>query len=1395
MTQATIGFVFDGSGVVAAEQGLQRVVSAADRVDQSTSRAEGSTGALARSLTATGSAGNATRVVLEQLDKVERQLGLTAGTTGAALDRQAAMLGSYANSAKAAQMAGLNMSRQFADIGVTLAAGAPAYLVLLQQLPQVADGMEMARTQGVGFGAMLRETFGIFGRFLPLLAGFAAAAGAIAAPFAIAAERINAANGSILDDLDLTEEQLQRVGNTSVTMGDVMTGVWRSTARELNQAFGPAFDQFSDIVGDAYVWVIERTVEWARGMVSTAAGVAIGIAFGFRALPRAIAEVMIDVANFARPGLQMLVDVSVEAFNRIRAGMNIIRGLRGEAPIPEISAPELARQVNQFRGAGAELRDAWTEGLGLGRRAGELATDAFGRRLVEDILGARDDRVRRLAGEAGADVGRDYAEGIERGTRERAERIRAVQGARPLETTTLVGPELIDELARFREELLRVEEIGRNAGYRIADAFGGVGQALDGVLQSMSTFSRSMVEIAMAERDQQISAGQAIRARGILQVQTIGDVAAASKAAFEQDSAAYQALATLERGYRAVQFALSVQAMVQDAREAAASIINAKAKMAADSSAGAAKIFSQVGIWGFAAVGAMLALLGSLGGGGSSGSVTLPTSNTGTGTVLGAPDEASQSIANSLQRAEEYQNRDLAFSSQQVAALRSIQAGIADLTTAIAREVGVGGALNTGGLNLGTSTSQGFLGIGNTTRTRTLADQGLILNGGTVADLMGGVGGQFFQTVENSKTRSGFLGIGGGTTTWLEETTSAINADLSRQLGLVVGRLRDGILTAASILGVTGAEATLDAFRIELGRVSFEGLSTAEINERLSAIFSAAGDQMAQAILPDLTRFQQAGEGLMETLQRLATEYQVIDQTLASLGMTFAAVGLASVEARSRLIELSGGLEQFTEQASFFAAEFLTESQRLAPVQAAVNAELTRLGIATDITREQFAALVMGLDVSTQSGAAMYAALMNLAPALDVVLDASEDLARSAAEAAARIMEQGRSLSIGLANAVGNSALALQMQREDTLAGLDPSLRGLQRVVWEAEDMAKRQTEAQNAVNAASQALTQTYEREANVLRSTADRFRGFSRSLGDFRRSLEGADSASGGYAAARSEFERVSALARLGNEDALGQLQGVSEAYLRESQGYHATSLDYLRDLGAVRQALQQAEDVAGRTATNAERQLEEITRMAGGVDQVGSAVQSVAEAINRLADAQSALSQVNAPAGREWGRNPMVNQLLALGTGYSGDFGSGGFQAFIEQQDEATKQLARTILRATGQDFRISNFATGAVFTSPETFSMGASGIGRMAEAGPEAIMPLTWGPDGLGVRATANDNAEMVAELRQMNERLAKLESAAVSTAVHTARTAAYTGRTADDLDQVVNGGTPIRTEAA
>jgi hypothetical protein len=66
---------------------------------------------------------------------------------------------------------------------------------------------------------------------------------------------------------------------------------------------------------------------------------------------------------------------------------------------------------------------------------------------------------------------------------------------------------------------------------------------------------------------------------------------------------------------------------------------------------------------------------------------------------------------------------------------------------------------------------------------------------------------------------------------------------------------------------------------------------------------------------------------------------------------------------------------------------------------------------------------------------------------------------------------------------------------------------------------------------------------------------------------------------------------------------------------------------------------------------------------------------------------------PPARDWGldTNLLANQRLADATGYAGDFGSGGFQDWIVNQPDRTKEIAREILNQSGEPYRV-HFASG-------------------------------------------------------------------------------------------------------
>ncbi|HTK34545.1 MAG TPA: hypothetical protein VL358_04555 [Caulobacteraceae bacterium] len=657
----------------------------------------------------------------------------------------------------------------------------------------------------------------------------------------------------------------------------------------------------------------------------------------------------------------------------------------------------------------------------------------------------------------------------------------------------------------------------------------------------------------------------------------------------------------------------------------------------------------------------------------------------GVGTVLAGLGQQSASIANSLAAAEKYQNTDLEFSSQQVQSLKSISQNIGALTAALGRQISVSGdAFDTAKLGLGTTTS-GSSGLmllsalfGSKTTTTTLVDQGIDLSAGSLkAYIDKAVAANFYQDTQSVTQKSSFFGFVKSTTTRNNETTSPVGDDVATAISKVVASLRDGVLQAATTLGVDGAQQALDAFTVDIGRISLDGLSASQITDQLNAVFSKLGDELAADGVPGLTAFEQAGEGALETLERLATEYTAVDTSLASIGLTFRTTGFASVAARDQLVQLAGGLDAFTSEAAYFQQNFLTTAQQLAPMQAAVAAAMAALGESGVTTKAQFVALVDSLDVSTEAGAELYAKLMQIAPAFGKVADAAADQANKQAQ-----------LQIALMQAQGDASGALALQRKLELAATDDALKGLQQSVYDAQD-------ATDKVSAARDALTASADAMKASLQGTVDQFQGFADSLTAFGKTLSvQTDNVGANYRQLSEAFDVLAAKARLGDTAALGGLQDAGQALLDVSKTSAHNSLEQARDVAKVKAAVEAAADTATRQVSIAQQQLDGVNATVEALGLVNNSVLELGQALSGYASALLAQKSAGGIGGvsSELGANPEVNAVLASVTGYTGAFGTGGFQSFITAADPATQTKAEAVLNAFGQSNRIVGFATG-------------------------------------------------------------------------------------------------------
>lgn len=1230
--RATAGMVAVGSGAAqissfgnVATRELQSVARATNAAERS---AEGMVRQLNRQIETFGKSATEIRQMRAEMRAVEAEnRGLTEvaarlRAASAEMDRlEMSAVGMGAGVGKSRGSL-TQLSFQLNDVATMAMAGAPPMQIFATQIGQIVHVAQMAEG---GMRGLAGEIAGaaraalLFTVSNPLL--LALTVGALGAAAAMKSLHEAANEGTDMRayaaSLGLSEKELRKLNDLTVTFGDTAKAVFQVTGRAIWNGVGDVVNAVWSLMGDWITWIGQGVKAGVNFLVGGFIGAFNAISATWRQFPAALGDAFYSGVNAAIGAINALVQKAVGALNAFIAVANAALGKFG-FEIPQLSAPQIGQIENEYAGAFAKAGNAaraeFDKAMGVDylgdlgsaiidqarqnardriraqaeakgflepdkagrgkapqlsdaekayRKAAEAARDYAAAQLDEAAKVGMSAKALRLYADAAA-IAKAPTDALKQAIREAAavrEAAYSRQAASDFDKNVLqplrdelalhglVGEALaaaklqremkpfvakqmeegagiveaierwreyarlkgeiaakdsaaereVERIRQMREEIDRLVESSRDAGDAMAQAFGGVGDAIADVLDVFTVYAARRKEL-----DADVLAGTKTQAQADaenkrLQLQSMGALAGSAKQFFKEGSAGYQAMAAAEKAFALVQLA----------------------NTAVNVAAGASKMFAALGPFAFPAVAAMVAVMAGLGfGGGRGGSGYAPPSAedmqaaAGTGSVLGDPRAASNSIANALDIMASNSNRELEFSNQMLRALKAIESGIGNLAGTIARQITVSGSMfDTSGLNIGQSGSGGFLGLFSSSTTRSLYDAGIDIATRSVGDILArGISGSSYQIVQQIKKSSGFLGIGGGTKTTYQTTTGALDADITGAIVDVIASLRAGLVQGADLIGLAGAQAVLDSFQVNIGRVSFAGMTGEEIEKQLNAIFSKVGDDMARQLYPQLAELQAIGEGAFETFMRVARQYQVVDTALASIGRTFGSVGLGSVKARDALIQLFGSMDEFVEQTTFFAEKFLTEQERIAPVAAAVNAELARLGLSSIDTMNEFKATVLGIDLTTEAGRELYAALMALAPAFATLHSSATETLNERRDLERRILELR-----------GDTAALRALE----LAKLDESNRALQQQVWALED-------AQEAARAADE------------LRKA---WASVGESIMDEVRRIRGQTANSGGFAAIMGRFNAATAAAKGGDMDAARDLPGLSQALLDEA------------------------------------------------------------------------------------------------------------------------------------------------------------------------------------------------------------------------------------------------------
>lgn len=383
-----------------------------------------------------------------------------------------------------------------------------------------------------------------------------------------------------------------------------------------------------------------------------------------------------------------------------------------------------------------------------------------------------------------------------------------------------------------------------------------------------------------------------------------------------------------------------------------------------------------------------------------------------------------------------------------------------------------------------------------------------------------------------------------------------------------------------------------------------------------------------------------------------AAAVQAAGQAVEQLGPTFARINDLSVQLTADLAEAFGGFDSFGASVQAAFSVLYTEEEKLGLLTESLTQQFEGLGLEVPKTRDQFRALLDGLDLTTEAGQETYAALIKAVPAwgqMTEAIAAADEAARASAQADIDRIESVLAIGGGSAGSLLDGLIADFEgfgAARDEIAGRIFELRNSRDPQGSVDLLRQREADLRAQLDTApdkaavTAALTRTVleriqleadieqralQAEADQVRALADerlageiavkeaaleslgeqlaaieRIQDVARDLGDLSRTLTFSDlsplSPRLQADAALQEYQRVRDAALGGDERAAGMLGGVAQTTLRELQQYgnpaaYVQVFESIRaDLAGFGDSLMSGDSLAGEIAAR-ERELEAL------------------------------------------------------------------------------------------------------------------------------------------------------------------------------------------------------------
>jgi len=425
----------------------------------------------------------------------------------------------------------------------------------------------------------------------------------------------------------------------------------------------------------------------------------------------------------------------------------------------------------------------------------------------------------------------------------------------------------------------------------------------------------------------------------------VSQMLGAAEGMFKKESGAAKALHSLNAVLSAARIAMAIAEKAESLKT-----------MAVNVAGGVAKMFEQSGWAGFAGAAGFLALMAGLGYSafGGTSKQEIPTDSGTKGTVLGDNEASSQSLSNVAEllkdiHAKEY--RELVGINQSVT---SMAAGIQDAVASVFR----GGGLETTSAGFGKTIGVGVGGFAQTAvRTfdniynpvnllvRKLPVVGKFMEAidgflfGTkkvelkavgietaitkLTNIAAGVNPTQFQ-INHVKKKGALGGLFGGNKEFDEQFNSPLDTETALTINKIFANAGEAIFGASKVFNNIFDEA-INNYVLPGLKVDLKDLKGEDAAKKMQEAISTLLDTASGAIFDSLKQFQQLGEGMFETVNRIVIDVSVVRDSLKMVNTPLKVLGLDAIQVAEAIVTASGGIKEARSNFESFFEKFFSD--------------------------------------------------------------------------------------------------------------------------------------------------------------------------------------------------------------------------------------------------------------------------------------------------------------------------------------------------------------------------------------------------------------------------------------------------------------------------------------